>query len=221
MSETKVRAEVVLELFDKYYERVYCFVRKSLPAEQAQDIVQEVFIRLLEHRNLERMTLSVSYLIKIADNLMKRRYARQKRFGRYLESATNGTDPVEAALAALPVQAIDAQELGRAMESLTGGERDAVSLIICQGMSYEDAARSLGVNVSTINNWKYRGLQKLKQSATPAADERTARQPGSSRSLHGRGDREQAAGARPSARGNRVGFEPDGARRVHRKVCSF
>ena len=39
-------------------------------------------------------------------------------------------------------------------------------MIVCEGLSYEDAAASLGVRVSTINNWKYRGIQKLKQAAT-------------------------------------------------------
>ena len=42
---------------------------------------------------------------------------------------------------------------------------DAVlfSEVGCEGLDYQAAARSMGVRVSTINNWKHRGLAKLKQ----------------------------------------------------------
>ena len=49
-----------------------------------------------------------------------------------------------------------------AMRTLKPEERDALDLIVCRGMSYEQAARSLDTSVTTINNHKYRGLQKLK-----------------------------------------------------------
>src|SRR5690606_8593177 len=131
-------------------------------------------------------------------------------------------DTIEGAVSELSIPALDAEEFERAMEALTSDERDAVRLIVCQGMSYEDAARSLGVNISTINNWKYRGLQKLKHNATRVnGGGTTARVPGATRTLHGRGDVDEGTSARPTARGNRLGYEHDGARRLHRKVCSI
>ncbi|MEE2973044.1 MAG: sigma factor-like helix-turn-helix DNA-binding protein, partial [Planctomycetota bacterium] len=53
--------------------------------------------------------------------------------------------------------------LQRAMDRLGGDERDALRLIVCEGLSYAEAARSLGVTVSTINNWKHRGLGRLRK----------------------------------------------------------
>jgi predicted DNA-binding protein (UPF0251 family) len=50
-----------------------------------------------------------------------------------------------------------------AMKSLNDHERSAINLIVCRGLSHEQAARSLGVNASTINNWKHRGVKKLKE----------------------------------------------------------
>ncbi|MFM7261741.1 MAG: RNA polymerase sigma factor, partial [bacterium] len=49
------------------------------------------------------------------------------------------------------------------LRQLTNEEQAAVRLIVCEGLGYQAAARSLGVPVSTINNWKYRGLVKLRQ----------------------------------------------------------
>jgi predicted DNA-binding protein (UPF0251 family) len=58
--------------------------------------------------------------------------------------------------------AIEASMLGEALESLTVHEQETVRLIICEGLSYTQAARVLEVPVSTINNWKHRALHKLK-----------------------------------------------------------
>jgi RNA polymerase sigma factor (sigma-70 family) len=49
------------------------------------------------------------------------------------------------------------------LDALSPREREAVQLVVCNGLSYQEAAESLGVPVSTVNNWKYRGIQKLKE----------------------------------------------------------
>jgi RNA polymerase sigma factor (sigma-70 family) len=58
---------------------------------------------------------------------------------------------------------VGSKALHRAMEVLTENEQAAIRLIICRGLSYDQAARSLGVSVSTINNWKHRGVKKLRR----------------------------------------------------------
>ncbi|MCH2147555.1 MAG: RNA polymerase sigma factor, partial [Phycisphaerales bacterium] len=57
-------------------------------------------------------------------------------------------------------------EITKALNSLPTHERDAVRLVVCEGLSYEEASASLGVPVSTVNNWKYRGINKLKERAS-------------------------------------------------------
>ena len=161
MSPQETRASIVLDLFEQYYHRVYCFSRRSLPAEAAEDISQEVFTRLLKLERLPQLQVNVSYLIKIADNLIKRRYNKNQRFNRFLESAEE-LAPATAKRDA-PVVEIDRAELQRHFAHLTPREADAVRLVVCEGLSYQEAAASMGVPVSTVNNWKYRGLQKLKE----------------------------------------------------------
>lgn len=159
------RADIVLDLFDQYYHRVYCFCRRSLAPDGSEDIAQEVFTRLLQLERLPEMSISVSYLIKIADNLIKRRYNRNQRFQRFLES-NNGYDHGRGStnkdddLKCLELS----DDLSSRLQSLTCSERDAVELVVCQGLSYQEAAHCMGVPISTVNNWKYRGLQKLKDS---------------------------------------------------------
>lgn len=154
------RADVVLRLFDDFYERVYAFLRKSTSPEVAEDLAQEVFVRLLQHPELERLTISVSYLLKIAHNLLRRRYARATRLRELLQERQQvlGVDGMTGA-----PMALDSALLEAAMGLLTSDEHSAVRLIVCEGRSYQHAAASLGVTVTTINNWKHRGLTKLRR----------------------------------------------------------
>lgn len=161
---TTTRANLVLELFDAYYKRVYCFTRKSLAPSAAEDIAQEVFTRLLTVNALEEKTISSSYLIKIADNLIKRRYNKDQRKNQYIDSQR------EDAVRDLRMNHKNepqwsSSEISQALSLLPTHERDAVRLVVCEGLSYEEASASLGVPVSTVNNWKYRGINKLKQHA--------------------------------------------------------
>ncbi|MDZ4830785.1 MAG: sigma-70 family RNA polymerase sigma factor [Phycisphaerae bacterium] len=158
MQVPSARADLVLQLFDAYYERVYAFLRKSTAPEIADDLAQEVFVRLLQHPQLEELTISVSYLIKIAHNLMRRRYARATRLRELLaERRSNEVFEVRA-----PV-VVDATLLDAALGLLSGDEQTAVRLIVCEGKSYQHAAESLGVSVTTVNNWKHRGLVKMRK----------------------------------------------------------
>ena len=113
---------------------------------------------------MKKKTITSSYLIKIADNLIKRRYNKAQRKNQYIDSQR------EEAIRDLRNLRDDkpqwsSDEITDAMASLPSHERDAVRLVICEGLSYEEASISLGVPVSTVNNWKYRGMNKLKARA--------------------------------------------------------
>jgi len=161
---TPNRANLVLELFDVYYKRVYCFTRKSLAPSAAEDIAQEVFTRLLQVKALEEKTITSSYLIKIADNLIKRRYNKNQRKNQYIDSQREDAIRDLRRYRKEETQ-WSSEEIAIALATLPTHERDAVRLVICEGLSYEEASASLGVPVSTVNNWKYRGINKLKEHA--------------------------------------------------------
>ena len=93
MTRTELRASIVLEHFESFYHRVYCFCRRSLAPDMAEDIAQDVFAKLLQIERLPEMEISVSYLIKIADNLIKRGYNRNQRFQRFWRPMTASAIP--------------------------------------------------------------------------------------------------------------------------------
>ncbi len=174
------KERLVAALVVAYYARVHSFVRRRASAEAADDITQEVFFRVLNLRNLEKMTLEVGYFLRIAENLLKRRAGQNARFLEVLSRSgrvgLRPTEPrnrdtrasdnwwTEAAADESPVGlALDAEALEVALSLLPPHLGSAVRLIVCDGLSYEAAANALGVPASTVNNWKHRGLQRLRQ----------------------------------------------------------
>ena len=158
------RRRLIRSVFEEHYERVYFFLVRRIPTEQAEDLVQEVFFRLLKHRKLETIEITASYLFKIAENLIKNNYKRDSR-RRELAGELHETERVRHLDAGLTDSdfVLDRAILDQVMAELTANERAAITLIVCQGLSYEAASMALGVNVTTINNWKHRGVQKLKR----------------------------------------------------------
>lgn len=161
------RRNHVLDLFERYSERVLRFVRQSLPANEAEDIVQDVFTNLLRINDLEQREVTVSYLYKIAENLIKRRRRQRARHQEALTTLQQRrrTRGVQDRLRVDSER--DSAHVQEALDHLPDHEYQALLLIVAQGLAYEAVARTLGVPVSTVNNWKHRGLCKLKVQMRP------------------------------------------------------
>ncbi|MBC02429.1 MAG: hypothetical protein CMJ34_03865 [Phycisphaerae bacterium] len=180
------RARRVQQLHDLHHQRLVVFLRRLTGIEQAEEVAQEVFFRLLQVRNLERREISVGYLFRIGENLVRKRYHRDQRHQRASEELRYRFGPgsgdhaglretVAGAAGSKEMAFLGSETLHQAMGLLTNNEQAAIRLIICRGLSYEQAARSLGVNVSTINNWKHRGVKKLRRIIDEAHIEQQAR----------------------------------------------
>ena len=170
----QLRSRIVEQLYTSSYHRVFCFVRRFTNDDEAEEIAHEAFVRLLLVRNLERMSISVAYLLRIAENLLKRRHGRAQRYreilavsGRVGPGAQDAVGQQGAGAqhsdARSLIDGIDPERIEAVLQMLTPAEQTAIRLIVCQGMEYDAAARSIGVPVSTINNWKHRALTKLKR----------------------------------------------------------
>ena len=162
------RVRAVLVLFDRHYSDVFRFARRSVDESTAEDVSQEVFARLMRLEGIEQREISGSYLLKIASNLIKRRYQRERRFGEIASRAAGrhaGAASTER-VASGSVERADRDEATQALSSLSARERDAVDLIVCRGLSYREAAESMGAKVSDVNNWRYRGVERLRRDGS-------------------------------------------------------
>ena len=181
------RRAAVRILYQRHHRPLGAFVRRLVGSERAEDVVQEVFFRLLRLENLETREISVSYLFRMGENLVRKGYHQERRSRRTLEAAgrlvagriaaeEQGRSGVRSGHEGDQVPGnpgitrVHAGMLTAALGNLTDNEQAAVRLIVCRGLSYEQAAEALGVTVTTINNWKYRGVKKLQELFGPDPD---------------------------------------------------
>ena len=163
------RSAIVLDLFDRYYDRVFAFARRSVGPNLAEDATQEAFLRLLQHPRLEELEISISYMLRVVQNILRRRHTRTARLREILEQEikprqrrkeADGTKGIYQRPE--PRTVLENMDLELALNRLSNDERDTIRLVVCEGLSYAEAARSLGVSVTTVNNWRHRGLARLR-----------------------------------------------------------
>lgn len=141
--------------------------------EAAEDIAQEAFVRIYKHAREYREIAKVStWLYKIATNLALNEIRDRKRKPALSLNAPAGLDeggergdqvadrrePDPAARA----EANDtAARVRRAVEELPELYRVVIMLCDLQGMTYEDAAATLGVKVGTIRSRLFRARERF------------------------------------------------------------
>lgn len=134
--------EQVLQLYDAYSDDVYRLAYSYLlDPHNAQDAVQEVFLRLLERPCAIRPGKERAFLARVTANYCKDCLRRAKR---------RPPPPENAAEPAEPDPAPGRAELRAALGSLTPAARAAVYLHYYAGYSAVQIARILGVTPSGV-----------------------------------------------------------------------
>jgi RNA polymerase sigma-70 factor (ECF subfamily) len=156
-------------LYRRHQGSVYRFARLMIGSTSAaEDIVQEVFLAVMKDAaryDGTRATLS-TYLFGIARRLARRRLVRDGRFvaldaGATLDQhATDAMGHVE--------RACELQRLRAAILSLPSRYREIVILCDLEGLSYENAAASIGCAIGTVRSRLHRARQLLARKMRPA-----------------------------------------------------
>jgi RNA polymerase sigma-70 factor, ECF subfamily len=151
-------------LFERYHRALFrYFVSMNGDREQAEDLVQEVFFRMLRYRTSYDPAQSfTAWMYQIArnagvDQVRKRRAAEVVDIDSFtLVSASPG--PEESAS-----RGQDLALLRRAMDQLPEDKREILVLSRFQGMKHEDIAEVLGCEVGTVKVRVYRAIRALEQ----------------------------------------------------------
>jgi RNA polymerase sigma-70 factor (ECF subfamily) len=156
------------ELAEEYAGRIYTFARYSLRhREDAEDVTQEVLIRLWKHRDSIDPSSTSTWVMRVARNLVidvsRRRQARTAVFA-------EGADMVE--MAAPSGQAADTaadrselrSRLEAALMELDEPYRSIVVMREIQGLAYEEIARALNMPLGTIKVYLHRARRRLRES---------------------------------------------------------
>jgi RNA polymerase sigma factor (sigma-70 family) len=156
------------EIFERYSARMYNFAFRFLRnTEAAEDITQEVFVRMLKYANQFQGDAKLStWLFSITANLCRD----------YLRKHDNKPKEPEEALLMLPTNEIspdrrlemreNEQRVQKALEMLTPEQREAILLSRYQGLSYAEIAQIAGCSEGAIKTRVFRAMETLKRHLT-------------------------------------------------------
>ena len=128
--------------------------------EDAEDLVQETFARLLARPRFLRREDDIGYLLRALRNTFlsqKRTESRRLRPGPLPDQLDLVADPQ----ALQPDAAVEAGELYAAIAALADDFRDVLVAVDVAGLSYREAAHALRIREGTVMSRLYRARQQV------------------------------------------------------------
>jgi RNA polymerase sigma-70 factor (ECF subfamily) len=129
--------------------------------DEAEDLVQETFSRVLARPRFVRGQDELAYLMQALRNTFltqRRTAARRPRAG----SATlEELEPMDPRTGERPEEALQAREVFAAISALAENQRLALVAVDVAGLSYREAAKVLGTREATIATRVFRAREQL------------------------------------------------------------
>jgi RNA polymerase sigma-70 factor (ECF subfamily) len=149
--------EALTELIARHREKLANYLRRSGVQGDVEDLVQEVFLRVWNARHRWRPTARVTtWLHTLARNVFIDRVRREARFLRWRREALAVAEP------AGPPSVGAHPDVDAALATLSEDFRAAVVLVVCQGLTYPEAAQVLDVPEGTVKSRVHEALRRLR-----------------------------------------------------------
>ncbi len=157
-------AEGATRLFHRYSAPLLRFTGRLLGnSAEAEEVTQDVFLKLMSRADqYDGRAPVASWLFAIATNACR---DRQRRSVRRPSVALNAV--AEVAEPGIPVdeRLVDRQRreaVRRALQHLSGEQREAIVLARYHGMPYADIARTLNISEGAVKTRIFRAMETLK-----------------------------------------------------------
>jgi RNA polymerase sigma-70 factor (ECF subfamily) len=153
----------------RHQRRVFTFAHYFLSNwEEAEDVTQEVLIRLWRNRSKVGLDRVGSWLLTVTRNACYDRLRQRRSVARLVESDSDGQGALHVATEEPDPEAqAGSAQLGRrllmALSQLTEQQRSVVILREIQGLSYQEIAEVLSVPLSRVKVTLHRGRQQLRE----------------------------------------------------------
>ena len=154
-------------LVDRYKDRLMNVIGRMLSSvEEAQDIVQETFVRVYQHRQSFNFQHCFStWIYTIALNLARNELRKRKKFKFFEITEMKGNETEFAVKMKLPSRLPEA--LNTAIKDLPEKYRVAFLLRDIQELPYEEVAKILGVPLGTVKSRVNRARMMLREKLQP------------------------------------------------------
>ena len=144
-----------------HVDRLYRAARAMCNSrEEAEDLVQETFARVLQRPRFLHAEDDIGYLLQVLRNTF---VSGRRTAGRRPQpsEAPDELMRIEDASAPRPEATLEAAALYQAIKALPVSFRDALVAVDVVGLSYEEAARALRVREATITTRLYRARRRV------------------------------------------------------------
>ncbi|MEE8576450.1 MAG: sigma-70 family RNA polymerase sigma factor [candidate division Zixibacteria bacterium] len=161
-------------IVDRYKDRLMNVIGRMLSSQQeAEDVVQETFVRVYQHRQSFNFKHCFStWIYTIALNLARNELRRRRKFKFYDITEMQGNEAAFAVDAKLPSRL--PQALNKAIKTLPEKYRTAFLLRDVQELPYDEVAKVLDVPLGTVKSRVNRARLMLREKLQPRLEEQNA-----------------------------------------------
>ena len=162
------------DMVNNYKDRLMNVIGRMLSSqEEAEDVVQEAFVRVFQHRNsFDFKHCFSTWIYTIALNLARNELRRRKRFRFQDISDMQGNEAEISVEMKLP--STIGQTLEREIKALPEKYKTAFMLRDIQEMSYEEVAQVMSVPLGTVKSRVNRARALLRERLAPKVEEQDA-----------------------------------------------
>lgn len=163
------------EFARRYYGPLEAFFRKRTrnPCE-VEDLVQQVFLRLAQHRELGSIERPDAYIFQTASNTLKDHYRRSAVRERFATDEGRPGIPPDSDFS--PERVLLGKEmiahLAAALRQLPERTRDVLMLRALEGLKHAEIARLQGVSVRAVEKHMAKALAHLSVTLDRASESR-------------------------------------------------
>lgn len=162
------------KLVDRYKDRLMNVIGRMLSsAEEAEDVVQETFVRVYQHRqSFNFQNCFSTWIYTIGLNLARNELRRRKKFKFFDIDDMQGNEGDLAVEPKMPTRLPEV--LDAAIRKLPEKYRTAFMLRDVQEMAYDEVAKVLDVPLGTVKSRVNRARMMLREKLQPKLEEHNA-----------------------------------------------
>jgi len=153
-------------IFNKYHKKVYYFALSYIKnKEEAEDVVQEVFMNLWKYREqINEYYVFSKYLFKITYNVTCKRFRKQTSDKKHLEEVMKNTLHEDNSTY-LDIEYNNLLETTNMLiEKLPSRQKKIFLLSIKEQLTIEQIAQNLNISKKTVENYLTRARSSLRKS---------------------------------------------------------
>lgn len=160
------RETFLRELSARYRQPLIAyFQRRVRSREEAEDLTQEVFLRLARRLDIEQVDNAEAFLFRTAVNLLRDRSRRGKTAASHMQELVHRAGVEELS----PERVVESRQslasVLRALDELDERTRDVFILHRLEGMRHAEIAGLYGVSVSSVEKYIIKALAHLAKRA--------------------------------------------------------